>query len=485
MGTIKNLGTKAFKGFVHTATRSSTIRKVALKKAVGELYKKLILEESDIYPLKEQQDKFYMGSALLHSVDRAMSYDISPQCRNALANIVIGKMLSGGDAETKEKFKSEYGYNPPNFLTISPTKTCNLRCKGCYASSGKSTERLEFDVFERIIRETRELWGSHFTVISGGEPLLYEGLLDTVEKHKDTLFLMYTNGTLIDRDIAERFAELGNITPAISVEGFESETDARRGKGVYKRIRRAMNNLKDAGVPFGLSITATKQNVDIITSDEFYDFYFENEPRAIYGWIFHYMPIGRSYSFELMPTPEQRLHMWEENRKIVRERKIFIADFWNDGAVSDGCISAGRTGGYFYINWNGDCAPCVFAPYAAHNINRVYENGGNLNTALNSEFFKAIRKWQDEYAYEQPKEKKGNLLRPCAIRDHYGMYHELLERHSPHPIDEDAQDALNDEEYRKKLTAYGEKIEELTNDIWEKEYLQRKQDMGKVEVPDV
>ncbi|OYD13870.1 hypothetical protein CH333_09665 [candidate division WOR-3 bacterium JGI_Cruoil_03_44_89] len=186
------------------------------------------------------------------------------------------------------------------------------------------------------------------------------------------------------------------------------------------------------------------------------------------------MPIGRSYTIELIPTPEQRLFMWEKNRKIVRERKIFIADFWNDGTVSDGCISAGRTGGYFYINWNGDCAPCVFAPYAVHNINEVYKNGGNLNTVLNSEFFKAIRKWQDEYAYKQPKEKKGNLIRTCAIRDHYGMYHEVLKCHKPHPIDKDARDALNDEEYRKKLTAYGERIEELTKGIWEKEYLQGK-----------
>lgn len=224
----------------------------------------------------------------------------------------------------------------------------------------------------------------------------------------------------------------------------------------------------------GLKKRLRHVNVDIVTNDKFYNFYFEEEPKAIYRWIFHYMPIGRIYTIELMPTPEQRLFMWEKNRKIVREQKIFIADFWNDGTVSDGCISAGRTGGYFYINWNGECAPCVFAPCAVHNINEVYQNGGTLNTVLNSEFFKAIRKWQDEYAYKQPKDKKGNLIRTCAIRDHYRMYYELLKCHNPCPIDKDAREALKDEEYREKLTAYGEKIEELTKDIWKKEYLQMK-----------
>jgi len=472
MVKIKALLEKPVKGIAHTAVQNRAIRNFILKNALNKVYNEYIIKESEKYPAKEQEDKYYMVRALFYTIERAMSSGISPGCRNALLDILLGSVLRGGDAEIKEKFWNEFGFYPPTFVTISPIKACNLRCIGCYASSGaKNDEKLDFDVFDRIVREARELWGSHFIVISGGEPLLYKGLFDIAEKHRDTFFLMYTNGTLIDEKVAKRLAELGNITPAISVEGFEKETEARRGKGVYKRIRKAMQNLRDAGVPFGISITATSQNVDIITSDEFYDFYFEKEPKAFYAWIFHYMPIGRSYTIELMPTPEQRLFMWEKNRKIVRERKIFIADFWNDGVITDGCISAGRTGGYFYINWNGDCAPCVFQPYAIHNINEVYKNGGNLNTILNSEFFRAIRNWQNEYAYEQPKDRKGNLLRPCIIRDHYGVYYKILNLHSPRPIDQAAMEALKDEEYRRKLIEYGERIEELTKDIWKRDYL--------------
>ncbi len=474
MVKMGSLLTKSIKGVTHLAVQNYIVRKFLLKNAVKRIYREFILKESDKCPPKEQEDKFYMARALFYSIERAISHGISPKCRDALLDILFGNILRGGDAEAKEKFYMEFGFYPPTFVTISPTKACNLRCIGCYASSEeRNAERLDLDVFDRIIQEIKELWGSHFVVISGGEPLLYKGLFDIAEKHRDTFFLMYTNGTLIDEKVAKKLAELGNITPAISVEGFEKETDTRRGKGVYKRIRKAMQNLRDSGVPFGISITATSQNVDIITSDEFYDFYFEKEPRAFYAWIFHYMPIGRGYTIELMPTPEQRLLMWERIRKIVRERKIFIADFWNDGVITDGCISAGRTGGYFYINWNGECTPCVFQPYAVHNINEVYKKGGNLNTVLNSEFFKAIRKWQDEYAYKQPKDRKGNLLRPCIIRDHYGIYYRLLKCYRPKPIDEAAMEILSDDEYREKLIAYGEKVEKLTRDIWEREYLQK------------
>ncbi len=36
--------------------------------------------------------------------------------------------------------------------------------------------------------------------------------------------------------------------------------------------------------------------------------------------------------------------------------------------MSGGCISAGRPGGYFHLDWDGNISPCVFAPYAVDNI---------------------------------------------------------------------------------------------------------------------
>ena len=52
---------------------------------------------------------------------------------------------------------------------------------------------------------------------------------DAAAKHPDVFFLMYTNGTLINETVANRLAALGNVTPAISVEGWQERTDERRG----------------------------------------------------------------------------------------------------------------------------------------------------------------------------------------------------------------------------------------------------------------
>jgi len=75
------------------------------------------------------------------------------------------------------------------------------------------------------------------------------------------------------------------------------------------------------------------------------DFYFEKQ-EALYGWIFQYMPIGRSYTLDLMVTPQQRKWMFEKEQQLIRDKSLFIADFWNSGAVANGCISGGRPGGY-------------------------------------------------------------------------------------------------------------------------------------------
>lgn len=351
-------------------------------------------------------------------------------------------------------------------MTISPGKACNLHCTGCYANAGENTiEKLSWDTFDSIITEAKTLWGVHFLVISGGEPMAYrsdgKGILDAAEKHPDVFFMMYTNGTLITDKVAERMAKLGNISPAFSLEGWRERTDERRGTGVFDKVVAAMDRLRQVGVPFGISLTATRHNAEEILSDEFMDFCF-NEQGAIYGWLFHYMPIGRSFTLDLMPTPEQIKWMWQRAWDVIRERHIFLADFWNHGTVSDGCIAAGRTrgSGYFYIDWNGAISPCVFVPYSPVNVNDLYAKGKTLSDAWSEPFFSGIRNWQENYWQD-----KGNWLAPCIIRDHHADLRHLIAQHEPDPTDESARAALLDPDYARGLAEYDEKYQSLSGPL--------------------
>ncbi len=449
--------------------RQGTIRFIERKAQEALLY-----EDAYGRPLQVQEDKKALLSAVLHSIDRGIERGlISKRVLDRALRIFLLDVLCSRDIRLRAQ--ERLGFMPPLFVTISPTMKCNLRCPGCYATSAPHCEaKLDWDTFDRILTEMKELWGSCFAVISGGEPFLWNDngrtFLDMAEKHDYRFFLVYTNGTLIDDKLARRLAELGNITPAISVEGYEAETDAIRGKGVYKRILRAFDALREAGVMFGISITATRRNWDLVTREELFDFYFE-EQGALYAWIFQYMPIGRKHAFDLMVTPQQRLEMLRRVWRLVRERKMFIADFWNSGTASDGCIAAGRAGGYFYINWNGDVTPCVFIPYAAANIYDIYRSGGTLNDVLQTPLFKRIRDWQHEYGYQQPAEKTRNWLCPCAIRDHFDNFLKAAQECPVTPIDPDAEQALGDPEYHRAMIQYGKEFDRISSEIWEREYI--------------
>jgi len=431
-------------------------------------------------PAQVQQDKTDITRALVRSVQRALDRkQISDKVlRQLLRTLLSNTALRQDDAskDAVQRFIERHGgQGPAALMVISPTKTCNLRCIGCYANSGPTGERLEWEVFDRIITEGKTLWGLRFFTISGGEPLAYRSqgkdLLDMAARHNDCFFQMYTNGTLIDQQVAERMADVGNLIPAISLEGFQGRTDERRGAGVFQRVLESMAHLRQAGVPFGISLTATRHNAEEILSDEFIDFFFDQQ-QAVFGWLFQYMPIGRSYTLDLLVTPEQRLWMWRRTWQIIRERKLMLADFWNCGTVSDGCIAAGRDSGYLYIDWNGKIMPCVFVPYSAGNVHELYSNGGSLDDIYNLPYFQAIRDWQWEYAFgKQRPEEHGNWLLPCSLRDHYGMGRGLIDQYHPEPEDEAAADALIDGNYYEGLRAYNEELHGVFDPIWEREYL--------------
>lgn len=412
--------------------------------------------------------------AILGTVERALVENhLSPSALHAIAKILVQSLLfEEGDQSAAERFCKQYGMRAPSFLVLSPGKACNLRCTGCYADSTTTTEKLDWSIVNRLITEAKTLWGARLFVISGGEPFAYrsegKSILDIIEKHSDCLFIAFTNGTLINSKASQRLARAGNLLPAISVEGWQNRTDARRGEGVFERVLNTMKLLRSDGVPFGISLTATRHNVTEILSEEFIDFF--QQHGALFGFIFQYMPIGRSFTLDLLPTPEQRVWMWRRSWEIVRNRRMFLVDFWNSGTACDGCLSAGGhgKGGYFYIDWNGAVSPCVFLPYSPVNVKDVYQRGGTLNDVWADPFFQSLRQWQLDY-----KHKNGNGLAPCPNRDHHSDLLRIIMEHEPDPIDANAAAALLDPEYSRGLAQYDATYDSLSHGIWENYYLHR------------
>jgi len=362
------------------------------------------------------------------------------------------------EAKKREKLEEE-GFKAPWFFVVSPTIACNLNCYGCYAHEYERGQGLSYATLSRIIREANEM-GIRWLTISGGEPFYYKDketgktLLDLAQEHNDMYFQVYTNGTLLDEKTIERLAKIGNVAPAISQEGMEKETDERRGKGVWKKISQARENLYKAKILQGFSITVTRQNADIVTSDKFVDDLISR--KVSFGWYFIYIPIGKKPAVELMPTPEQRAKLRQKIWEWRSNKPIFIGDFWNDGPWVGGCIAGGRK--YFHINSNGDIEPCVFIHFAVDNIFNLWKKEKGLKEAINSPFFLSIRKRQLE---------NDNWLTPCTIIDKPEYLREAVKKYNAYPTHPGAKTIINGKiaEY---LDEYAKRLDEVTRPEFEK-----------------
>jgi len=353
---------------------------------------------------------------------------LNPNARRTIINSLGVNATWLGEIE-RRAFAAEHGVMPPYLIVISPTMRCNLKCLGCYAGEyPRGKDPLSFEALDRIVAEGKEM-GVYMYTISGGEPFMRPDLLDLYEKHRDCVFLIYTNGTCIDDRTVERLAALGNVAPGISVEGWEAQTDFRRGKGVYRKIMATMDALHDAGVLFGFSATATRLNAEAYYDEEFYDFMAEKG--CIFGWFFIFVPVGQDSSADLMVTPQQRDKLRQVVYKMRATKPIFVADFWNDGCLTGGCMSAGSL--YMHVNYRGDLEPCVFMHFAEENIHDLHARGGHLWEVLKSPLFTKLR---------EINRKDPNLLRPCPIIDHNEWLADALAQTNAKPTHPGAEDIV-------------------------------------------
>lgn len=95
----------------------------------------------------------------------------------------------------------------------------------------QSEEELYTDKIINILNQAKEL-GISFIVVAGGEPFVRKDFLKIIKTFPELIFLVFTNGLLIDDILLEKIKSRKNVVPLISIEGYSEQTDYRRGEGV-------------------------------------------------------------------------------------------------------------------------------------------------------------------------------------------------------------------------------------------------------------
>ena len=336
-------------------------------------------------------------------------YELDAGVRKAsFQNFILNASLFG--SATQDETAAREGCNVPWAILLDPTSACNMHCTGCWAAEYGNRLNLTLEELDSIVTQGKRL-GTYMYIFTGGEPLVRKkDVIALCEKHADCEFLSFTNGTLIDEAFCQEMLRVKNFVPAISLEGFETANDGRRGSGVFEKVMHAMDLLREHNLPFGVSTCYTSANYEDISSESFFDMMINMG--AMFVWFFHYMPVGNEAVPELLPTPEQRRTVYERIRAFRSTKPIFSMDFQNDAEYVGGCIAGGRN--YLHINAAGDVEPCVFIHYSNVNIHDC-----TLLEALKSPIFMA-------YHDGQPFNK--NMLRPCPLLENPQILREMVKR---------------------------------------------------------
>lgn len=272
--------------------------------------------------------------------------------------------------------------NVPPIIIFSITNQCNLHCKGCYAQTFHSAtmEELSDEKLWSITREAKQL-GVSFFVLAGGEPFMRPVILDITSQFPEIIFLIFTNGLLINEEMIARFKKQKNVVPLVSLEGHQDQTDNRRGDGTFDHTQEILTKMKKENIFFGNSLTLTKHNFSTIINEEYIKKLVDIGCK--FFLFIEYTPITQDTE-DWVLTEQQRSQMM----KIMKSYRskfpaLFIAVPWDEDDVG-GCLSAGR--GFVHINAVGDLEPCPFAPFSDVNLKNT-----TLKQAIQSKFLERIR----------------------------------------------------------------------------------------------
>jgi uncharacterized Fe-S cluster-containing radical SAM superfamily protein len=271
----------------------------------------------------------------------------------------------------------------PPFLYISITSACNLRCQGCWVDVNGPRVEIDFEQLNRVINGAKARGNSFFGIL-GGEPFMHPGMMDLFAAHPDCYFQVFTNGQFLTDKTAGRLADLGNVTPLISIEGREATSDERRGKrDVFRRSFSGLEAAVRAGLLTGVATSVCRNNIDeLLTEDWLRELIGIG---AHYAWFHTYRPVGPVMRPELALDAAQLL-----------------------------AICPMVIGVCHHVGPAGDIEPCPILQCAAENI---HDPRGIYATIRDSSFLRDFR------------ELSAETTRGCVVMERPDLVKRLILKH--------------------------------------------------------
>jgi len=155
----------------------------------------------------------------------------------------------------------------PRLVAWEVTRRCNLACVHCRAAAANRPfpGELTLDEGRRLLDEIASI-GQSVVILTGGEPLLREDLVDLVRhgSGRGLRMVLATNGTLLTAApmAALRDAGLRRVSVSLDAATADRHDAFRAVPGAFAGAMGGLAVLREAGLPFQINSTLTRETVD-------------------------------------------------------------------------------------------------------------------------------------------------------------------------------------------------------------------------------
>lgn len=314
----------------------------------------------------------------------------------------------------------------PITVDFELTRKCNLQCKHCYMV-GEDREELSSSEINRILDQLIDM-GTFYLLLTGGEIFMRQDIMEILHHIEKNRFVVtiFTNGTLITPEIADKIHRLKPASVEISLYGANPVIHEKVTgiKGSYKATMRTFQLLKQRSVPITLKTSLMSINLKelegLIDLAKNLDIHYHLDPTLIPKTNGSLGPL----QFSISDEDFRRLDFAQTTGevKLSDSSSFFPSDLLQEKIESGVRVICNAGKNNCAISAYGDVFPCIALPIRMGN--------------LQEQSFKAI--WQttsiDEIRYmtvsDLPTCSKCELLRWC-VRCPGAAYLETDNFHNP------------------------------------------------------
>lgn len=299
-------------------------------------------------------------------------------------------------------------------LVVELTDRCNLRCAHC--PSGRHGGRGELDpgLFSGRVLAAARLCGIDNLAFTGGEPTLHSRFSHLAARTAAAGldFSLATNGWSLPKHLDTLLSHRERLRMiAFSLDGAREAThDRLRGRGSYRRVLQAVSACVLRGLPFGLSMSLTRDN-----RGEIAEIVALAAGLGALGVRFgHLMSTPDPASAGLELTPAERMAL-DAELKDLQDGSAFPVGFAPGGWSEDLFPCAPLREEEYNLDWRGRLGLCCHLSGFSGEERAV---AADLNRVGLDEALAALRKMRDALKAEKQGRRAGGDWRdddrfPC------------------------------------------------------------------------